>query len=113
VRRTVIVLMASILGLMTAATLQADGGELFQRRCSTCHGKEGKGDTAIGKKKNLKALGSPEVQALSDSELTSRIAEGVEPVGKDDRQHAFKDKGLSDDDIAELVTFIRALARRR
>jgi len=106
-------LMTSILGLMAPATLLADGGELFQRHCSTCHGKEGKADTAIGKKKNLKALGSPDVQALTDSELTTRIAVGVEPAGKDDRQHAFKDKGLSDEDIAQLVTFIRALARRR
>lgn len=96
--------------LLLPASLGADGGELFQRRCASCHGKDGKGETAIGKKKNLRALGSPDVQARSDEELTTQIAEGGT---SGDRQHAFKDKGLSDDDIAELVTLIRAFAKQR
>ena len=109
-RKTAIVLVISMLGLLAPAASRADGGELFERRCSSCHGKDGKGNTAIGKKKNLRALGSPEVQSLSDEELTRRIATGGESA---ERQHAFKDKGLSDDDIAQLVTFIRALAKTR
>jgi len=110
-RKSVIVALISVLSLLIAPTAaRAEGGELFARRCSSCHGKDGKGDTAIGKKKNLRSLGSPEVQALSDDDLTARIADGGT---SGDRQHAFKDKGLSDEDISQLVTFIRALARNR
>lgn len=109
-RKSTIVLTVAMLGLLLPATLWADGAELYARRCSSCHGKDGKADTAIGKKKNLRALGSPEVQARSDSDITAKISTGGE---NDDRQHAFKHKGLSDEDIAELVTFIRALARQK
>lgn len=109
-RKTAIALVISLLTLLVPASISADGGELFERRCSSCHGKDGKGNTAIGKKKNLRPLGSQEVQSLSDEELTERIAVGGKSA---DRQHAFKDKGLSDEDISQLVTFIRALARTR
>lgn len=109
-RKTAIALMITMAVLFAPVPLLADGAELYARRCASCHGKEGKGDTAIGKKKGLRALGSPEVQAQTDTELTARIAEGG---SSEDRQHAFKEKGLSDEDISELVTFIRALAGRR
>lgn len=109
-RKTAVVLVISMIGVLLPASASADGGELFERKCSTCHGNDGKGNTAIGKKKGIRALGSPEVQAQTDSELTAQIADGG-PEG--DRQHAFKDKGLSREDISELVTFVRALARRK
>ena len=109
-RKTAAILIASITVLFVPAFAQADGGELYARRCASCHGKEGDGDTAIGKRKGLKALGSAEVQAKTDSELAAKIAEGGE---NGDRQHAYKDKGLSDADVNDLVTFIRSLARRR
>lgn len=110
VRKTAIALVILMTCLFVPVSARAEGGELFERHCSTCHGKDGKGNTAIGKKKNLRSLGSPEVQALSDDDLTERIANG----GKDgDRRHAFKEKGLSNEDVTQLVTFIRALARNR
>jgi mono/diheme cytochrome c family protein len=102
--------MIALIGLIFPPSVAADGGELYQRRCSSCHGADGKGDTAIGKKKGLRPLGSPEVQALTDSELASKIAEGG---AEGDRQHAFRDKGLSDEDVSEIVIFVRALARRK
>jgi len=108
--RIAVVALIVMLSAVVPLPARAEGGELFERNCSTCHGKDGKGDTAIGKKKGLRPLGSAEVQEQSDVELTARIATGGE---SGDRQHAFKSKGLSDDDIAQLVTFVRALAKRR
>ena len=102
-------LVVVIITFALPAPAGADGGELFARKCSTCHGKDGKGDTAMGKKKGIRSLGSPEVQAQTDNELALMIAEGGR---KKDKSHAFKAQGLSDEDVRELVTFIRALKRR-
>jgi mono/diheme cytochrome c family protein len=76
VRKTAVVLTISLAILFAPMPALADGAELYARRCASCHGKEGNGDTAIGKKKGLRALGSSEVQAQTDTELTARIARG-------------------------------------
>ncbi len=109
-RKIALVALLAATAICLPSSAGADSGELFERTCSTCHGKDGKGDTAIGKKKGLRPLGSPEVQAQSDAALTNKIANGGE---NGDRQHAFKNKGLSNEDIAELVTFVRALPKTR
>ena len=62
---------------------------------------DGKGQTAIGKKMNLRDLGSPEVQKQTDKELYDWTADGK---GK---MPGYKTK-LSTDDIKALVAHMRA-----
>lgn len=82
----------------------ADGAADFKTKCAMCHGADGKGDTVMGKKYGLKDLGSAEVQAKSDADLTTVIAKGKKPM------QAYEDK-LSKDQIADVVKYIRTLKK--
>lgn len=96
--------LATILALIALPVMAADdAAALFQTKCSACHGKTGAGDTAMGKAKNIKDLGSADIQKLSDDEITDFIANG--------KGHGFKAKGLTDDQVKSLVSFIRTLKK--
>ncbi len=90
--------------LLGATNAQADGSALFAAKCASCHGKSGVGDTAMGKKLNLRDLSSAEVQKQSDEELTKIIADGKA------KMPAYGSK-LSADEIKSIVTFIRTLKK--
>jgi len=81
----------------------AAGAAVYAKKCATCHGDQGKGKESIAKmfKVELRALGSKEVQAKSDAELRKDVVEGtgkMKPV-----------KGLSDNDLTDLMAFLRGL----
>jgi mono/diheme cytochrome c family protein len=82
----------------------ADGGADFKAKCAMCHGADGKGDTAMGKKFGLKDMGSAEVQSKSDADLTGIITNGK------DKMPAYKGK-LTDAQISDVVKFIRTLKK--
>ena len=85
------------------ASYGGDGAPLFKSKCAMCHGPEGKGDSAMGKKLNLKDLGSAEVQKASDAEITDIITKGK---GK---MPAIK--GLTADQVKDVVAFVRTLKK--
>src|SRR5579872_5178255 len=100
-KATVITLILFVFVLALPAMAQ-DGAALFQTKCVACHGKTGAADTPIAKAKGIKALGSADVQKLTDADLTELIANG----GKNKTAgHAFKAKGLTDDQVKALVDF--------
>jgi mono/diheme cytochrome c family protein len=82
----------------------ADGAAIYKAKCATCHGVDGKGQTPMGKKMNLRDLGSPEVQKQTDKELYDWTA-----LGKG-KMPAYKDK-LSDEEIKALVTHMRTFKK--
>jgi len=89
--------------------LKADSGDaakVYKTNCALCHGADGSGETASGKALNAKDLRSPEVLAKSDTELAEVISKGT---GK---MPAFGQK-LSADAIKSLVTYIRALPKKK
>jgi cytochrome c6 len=65
-----------VITLTSGAAAQADSKTQYVRMCSLCHGTDGKAQTSMGK--NLKAadLTSQAVQAKSDAELRTQIANG-------------------------------------
>jgi len=97
-----IALMALALIASTSGFAADTGAELFKSKCAMCHGPDGKGQTAMGKKLNIRDLSSPEVQKQSDTELANVIAKGK---GK---MPAYEGK-LTNDQIQDVVKFIRTL----
>ena len=90
---------------LSGAPLSAqDAAATYKTKCSACHGADGKGETAMGKKFGLKDLASPDVQKMSDDELTAIIADGK------DKMPSYK-KSLKPDEIKGLVGYIRSLAK--
>ncbi|HSP15762.1 MAG TPA: cytochrome c [Thermoanaerobaculia bacterium] len=107
-KTTVIVLVLGIALLAPVVVFAADKGEdIYKTKCVVCHGQMGNGKTPLGEKQKLRPLASPEVQKLTDAELTAMIADGG-PAKKS--SHTFKSKGLNVEQIKALVGYIRSLA---
>ncbi len=110
--RTRIVLAFAFVGSMSLATgARADEtADLYVKKCATCHGRDGKGQTIMGKKLSIKDLTDPKVQGeVTDAQIEDQIKNGVKDkdTGKD-RMTAFKDK-LTDDQVKGLVKYVRTL----
>jgi cytochrome c6 len=91
-------------GAVLAAVYPAAGqtADLYKTKCQVCHGADGKGDTPAGQKVGTKDFHSPEVAKMSDAELMDLIKKGK---GK---MQGYSGK-LTDDQIKDLVKYIRAL----
>jgi mono/diheme cytochrome c family protein len=83
-----------------------DAASLFKTKCSACHGADGEGDTPVGKKLGVRDFTSPEVQKMSDDELTTIIADGKE------KMPGYK-KSLKPEQIKGLTAYIRELAKEK
>jgi cytochrome c6 len=83
-----------------------DGPTLFKTKCAMCHGADGKGETPMGKKLNIRDLSSPEVQKQTDAELTTIISKGK---GK---MPAFEGK-LTAEQIGQVLAHIRELGKKK
>ncbi len=90
--------------LISTSAFAADGAAVYKAKCASCHGADGAGQTAMGKKMNLRDLGSAEVQKQTDAELYAWTADGK---GK---MPAYKAK-LSEAEIKALVAFMRTLKK--
>jgi len=88
--------------IVIARPVMADDVDaLYKSKCQVCHGADGKGSPA-GQKLGVKDFHSPEVQKQSDTELFEITKQGK---GK---MPAY-DKKLSDDQIKQLIKYIRSL----
>jgi mono/diheme cytochrome c family protein len=83
----------------TAAKI--DGKPIFDAKCKSCHGADGKGETTIGKKVNIPSLAGTK---LSKSKIISTTESGV----PDTKMKGFKDK-LSADEIEAVATYVKKL----
>jgi len=95
-------------GAVTARA--ADAKEIWEKDCAKCHGTDGKGDTKMGKKLEIRDLTDAKVQEAKDEDFAKAIKEGVKEKDSDKiRMKAFGD--LSDDEVKALVAYVRAFKK--
>jgi len=88
----------------------ADTQEIWDKDCAKCHGKDGAGQTAMGKKFKLKDYTDASVQAsFTDEEAMTAIKDGVKEDGKT-KMKPFGDT-LSDEEIKGLVAHVRSFKK--
>jgi len=97
--------------ILAVGSLKAEDAQAnFNKLCAPCHGKDGSGDTKMGKKVGVKDYRDPKVQAeLTDEKAMKQIKEGLTENGKE-RMKPFKDK-LTDDEIKALIAYIRTFKK--
>lgn len=100
--KAIVLILAMMLAPLAFA---ADGAAVYKAKCASCHGIDGKGQTPMGKKMNLRDLGSSDVQKQTDKELYDWTA-----VGKG-KMPGYKDK-LTDAEIKALVAHMRGFAKK-
>lgn len=105
------ILLAMIIGLSATVTSRAaDAKENWTKNCAKCHGADGKGATAMGKKLGMKDYTDPKVQAeMKDEVAFKSIKEGLKDASGKVQMKAFVD--LSDDEIKALVAYMRAFKK--
>jgi mono/diheme cytochrome c family protein len=103
------IIVASLLAGTASWTAAAgDVQQNWDKDCAMCHGKDGKGQTTVGRKLQIKDFTDPKAQAsFTDDQAVKVIKEGITQDGKL-KMKAFGDK-LSDDEIKALVAHVRGL----
>ena len=103
---TMSLMLASLIALPGTPRIvdasEADGAALYKSKCVSCHGADGKGETPAGKAMKVRDLGSAEVQAQSDAELT-------EITGKGKGKMPGFEKSIGADGVKAVVAYIRTL----
>jgi cytochrome c6 len=102
VKRIALVGLGLALVIPAVAAAQNSGADVYKAKCAMCHGADGSASTGMGKSMGLKPLGSPDVQKMSDADMSALIANGK---GK---MPAMKGK-LTDAQISDLVKYVRTL----
>ena len=92
------------------SALAGDGKENYDKSCASCHGKDGKGDTKMGKKEGVKDYTDPKTwEGLDDAKAFKSVKEGMKE-GDKVKMKPFADK-LSDDDIKAVIAYMRTLKK--
>ncbi len=100
-------LAAALATAALAVPLAARAGDaqaLFEKKCASCHGKDGKGDTTMGQRLGVRAFAL--AKGKSDADLEKNLLEGVPGT----KMPAFKDK-VSDAEAKDLVRLVRGLMK--
>ena len=101
--RLAVLALVGSLGTTVFARAQASAGDDYNKKCAVCHGKDGLGNTAKGKKVHVKDVH----QNMKDSE-----ADMIKAVtdGKGDDMDSYK-KEFTAEQIKALVEYYRSLGK--
>ncbi len=102
----------SFAGVASAAGADAKTARVYQAKCASCHGEDGKAETKKGKEMGLKSMASPEWQkGITDAKIKEVIAKGATakgPGGAEVKMDGYGDK-LKPEQVDALVGYIRSL----
>jgi cytochrome c553 len=104
-----ILMLATVFGFAVVLNASAaDAKANWDSLCAKCHGADGKGQTTMGKKLGIKDLTDAKVQSeLKDEAAFKTIKEGKKDADGKTVMKAYVT--LSDEEIKDLVTFVRGL----
>ncbi|HJX66902.1 MAG TPA: c-type cytochrome [Polyangia bacterium] len=106
-RKTIAIVGSGLLVMCFSAASMAGAPETFAQKCAGCHGKDGKGQTAMGKKLSIKDLTDAKVQAATkDDAWEKSITDGVKNDAGKVVMPANKGK-ITPEDIKALVKVCR------
>jgi cytochrome c6 len=101
----------AFLALGAASVRAAEPAEIWTQKCASCHGKDGTGNTKMGKKLDIKDYTDAKVQsAFTDDKAIQTIKEGFKDDKGKELMKGYKD-AFSDDEIKGLVACMRAFKK--
>ena len=83
--------------------LAGDATDLFSKECASCHGKDGKAQTPVGRKLGAKDLS---LSRITDGEIEKQISEGKKAANGPQAMPPFKSK-LTPEQTKDLVAYVK------
>ena len=83
---------------------KANGEKEYKAKCASCHGPDGKGETAAGKATKARDICSDEVKKESDAAWTDIVVKGKNKMPS-------YDKKITDADVKDVVAYMRSLCK--
>jgi mono/diheme cytochrome c family protein len=104
-KKAMLITIAACAAMLVSASA-ADVKETWDKECAKCHGPDGKGETKMGKKLDIKNFTDGKYQdSLKDDAMLKAIKDGVKD-GDKTRMKGFGET-LSNDEIKALVAYVR------
>jgi cytochrome c553 len=101
------ILAGGALAAIAAFAFAAPAAENWENHCAKCHGADGKGQTKVGRKLNVRDYTDAKVQAeMKDEDIIKITAEGAKDKNGKERMKGYKDE-LSAQEIKDFVAYIR------
>jgi len=103
-----VILAVSLFAVSAVCGFSAEAKENWEQHCAKCHGADGKGDTKMGKKLEVRDYTNAAVKAsLKDEEALKALKEGLTKDGKQLMKPFSPD--ISDDELKALIAYLRTL----
>jgi mono/diheme cytochrome c family protein len=84
---------------------------VWDKHCASCHGKDGKGDTKMGKKSGVKDYTDPKVQAeMNDEKALRALKEGLVENGKE-KMKSYSDK-ITEAEMKAVIAYMRTFVKK-
>ena len=105
-----LVLAIALGSALALAGYATDAKTTWTERCAKCHGPDGRGDTKMGRKLEIKDYTDAKVQAgFTDEAAIRALLEGIKDKGGATRMKPVE--GLSDAEAKGLVAYVRGLGK--
>jgi mono/diheme cytochrome c family protein/DNA uptake protein ComE-like DNA-binding protein len=101
VNRVIWLTLCTVVALSCSARSE-DIGSTYAANCANCHGADGRGNTPLGRAMKLRDLRAPEIQRLSEDELSVILAKGADRG----RMPGFQKK-LGFEMLRQLATYVQ------
>ena len=96
--------MLCVAGTAVFAQDKANGEKVYKAKCASCHGPDGKGETAAGKATKAGDICSEEVKNESDAAWTDIIVKGKNKMPS-------YDKKVTDAERKDVIAYMRSLCK--
>jgi mono/diheme cytochrome c family protein len=96
--------MLCVAGTAVFAQDKANGEKVYKAKCASCHGPDGKGETAAGKATKARDICSEEVKNESDAAWTDIIVKGKNKMPS-------YDKKVTDAERTDVIAYMRGLCK--
>lgn len=108
------ILIAAVLALANYSTRAADAAVManYTKHCASCHGKDGSGNTTMGKKIGAKNFTDPKVVAeIKDDHALKNLKEGVKDKNGKEIKKPFTGK-LTEAEMKALIEYSKSFAKK-
>ncbi|HMP84439.1 MAG TPA: cytochrome c [Verrucomicrobiota bacterium] len=108
--KKILTLCSAVIVMSALIVFAADGKAGYEKSCAKCHGKDGAGQTAMGKKLGAKDYTDPKVQeALTDAAGIKAIKEGFKNA--DGKELMKPTEGVTDEEAKAMIDYMRTFKK--